>query len=228
MTDQPSDAPPEQPSSGPSGLFRERELGAYLARAWELVTQDLVLFVVGYLVLALILSASAITVVGPIILAGPLAFGYLRVIQKRLQGSTASVGDIFEGFQDFAKSLVTVLLLALIGLVGTAVSAVLVSLPCIGQMAGLGLYVVLSALLYFVVPIAALSDAGPGDAVSQSVRFCVDNFWPMLLLGLVTLVVGAAGVLACGVGALVTGPIALATNVIAYHEYYLRKTRQRP
>ena len=78
-------------------------LGAYITRAWDLTTRDFVNVVVGYLIVAAILGASVITLVGPLILTGPLLFGYLWLIQKRLKGEAATVGSVFDGFKDFQK-----------------------------------------------------------------------------------------------------------------------------
>jgi len=201
------------------------DLGGYISTAWNLVTGDFVLFVIGYLVVAAILTISGITIVGPIIIGGPLMFGYIRVIQKRLKDEPASIGDVFQGFKDFGKGFLTVLLLTLIFLGVAVVQVVLAFIPVLGFLVGIAVSLLAGAMFFFVMPIAALSDTSPTDAISRSAKFCFANFWKMVLLSLVLGLIGMAGSLACGIGALFTIPLALVATVAAYNQYYLPKAQ---
>jgi len=172
---------------------------------------------------------SLITVVGPLIIGGPLVFGFVRVIQKRYQGQPAEIGDIFQGFQDFSKGLVTILLLFVCGIAVWIplfiVNLILHFVPILGPLvAGLLTFatmLLVQAALFFVIQIAALSPVQPMDAIKQSIRFFVANLGPMILLALVTMVIAMAGVVACGVGIFFTVPLALIIEVVAYNEYFL-------
>ena len=217
---QSSSVPPPPPGEG---LAPDMNLGRYLTAAWNLVTKDIVLFIVGYLVVLAILAVSSLVIVGPIVLGGPLLFGYVRVVQARLNNQPAAFGDLFQGFKDFGKAFVTVLLLALIGLGVGIVNIILMLIPIIGILAALALGIVFGAMIFFVMPIAALSEVSPVQAISRSIKFCFANFWKVLLLSFVLGLIAAAGGLGCGVGALLTVPLALAAGVVAYNEYYLPK-----
>lgn len=218
---------PSQPDAGPPPLSgaAAMDLGGLVSKAWKLITADLVLFVVGYLIVAIILCIPLVN----LILAGPLLFGFVRVVQKRYKGQPAEIGDIFQGFQDFGKGLVTILLLFVCGIVVWIplfiVNRVLSFIPILGPIVAFLLMfaamLCLWAALFFVIKIAALSPTRPVDAIKQSIRFFLTNMGPMILLALVTMVIAMAGAVACGVGILFTMPLALIIAVIAYNEYYL-------
>ncbi len=205
------------------------DIGAYLKTSWDLVIQNPVLTIVGFLVVWAIIMVSVVTIVGPIVLAGPLLFGYLRVMQTRLNGEPAVFGDLFGGFKDFGKGLVTFVLAFLISL-GISMPALLLTLglgfiPCIGWVLGvlfsIAASIFIAGALFFLFPIAALSDVGAGQAVAASFRFCFRHPVQVFLLALVTSIVGTAGSVACGLGWILTMPIALAMTVVAYNRYYL-------
>ena len=231
-TSQPHDTPGQDAEAqdiGPQAIpppgGPDMDLGGYISTAWNLVTGDFVLFVIGYLIVAAILTISSITIVGPIIIGGPLMFGYIRVIQKRLKDEPAGIGDVFQGFKDFGKGFLTILLLTLIFLGVAVVQVVLGFIPVLGFLLGIAVSLLAGAMFFFVMPIAALSDTSPTDAVSRSVKFCFANFWKMVLLSLVLGLIATAGALACGIGALFTIPLALVATVAAYNQYYLPKAQ---
>jgi hypothetical protein len=220
----------EAPQASPA---KDMDLGAYISKAWKLVTADLVLFVVGFLIVMAIIVGSMIVVVGPIFVGGPLMIGFIRVIQKRMNGEPAAIGDIFNGFKDFTRGLVVVLLLLLVAIVVAIpvviINIVLAFIPCLGQIAafvvnlavGLGL----GTCLFFVWPLAALTEIPPVDCISKSIKFAFANFGPVLLLAFVAGLIGEAGVIACGIGVLFTVPLAEAIRVAAYNDYYVRKSQ---
>lgn len=197
-------------------------LGAYITRAWDLTTRDFVNVVVGYLIVAAILGASVITLVGPLILTGPLLFGYLWLIQKRLKGEAATVGSVFDGFKDFQKPFLAGLLLVVMVVILAGINLLLNFIPLVGQLATLVLSFFVGSLLYFYLPVAAFSDASPLEALLRSCRFCLDHIGPMLLLNLVTSAIMFGGILVCGIGMIFTVPFAMVICVVAYNEYYLR------
>ncbi|MBL7224219.1 MAG: hypothetical protein ISS72_10220 [Candidatus Brocadiae bacterium] len=217
-------APPSPP---PQGEGVPMQIGAYISKGWEVVKADPVLFILGYLVIGAIIGATG----G--ILFGPMMFGYLRVAQKRLKGEPAEFGDLFCGFQDFGKGLITWLLLAAVGCVAGIIYVIAILLwfiPCIGWLLGfvvmLAVSLFMGAACYFVVPNAALSDASPVDSLKASFRFCFAHFLQVLLLSLVTGLVAGAGGIVCCIGIYVTAPIALVASVVAYNEFYLPNAAQ--
>jgi uncharacterized membrane protein len=205
------------------------DIGEYLSEAWDVVINNAVLLILGFFVLYVILALASCTIIGGLIVAGPLAFGYLRVLDRRMREEPAEFGDLFGGFQDFGKALVTYLLVfgisLAVSIVVVLVAIVLMLIPCLGQILAVLLMIAaqvfLAAALLFVFPVAALSDRRPGEALKQSVAFCRANLWPTVLFALVVLLIAGAGSLVCGVGTVLTAPIAIAMVVKAYHDYYL-------
>jgi len=214
-------APPSPPPGAPGpppGAAPKMELGAYLSKAFDAVKADPVLLILGFAVVGLIIGASGITIIGPLIISGPLMFGYLRVVQKRLKGEPAEFGEIFGGFQDFTKALVTGLLY---GVIQFGVVAVVGMIPILGTLLSPLAQIAVGAALYFMLPIAALSDTQPVDALKNSFSFMKANLWPMVLLAFVMGLIGAAGFIACCVGVFVTMAITTTASVVAYNDYYL-------
>ena len=214
---------PNQPQAPEAGALKI-DLGPLISKAWALLKADLVLFIVGYLILGLIAG----TVIG-LIVAGPLMFGYLRVIQKRIKGEPAAIGDIFKGFDDFSKGLITMLLVLVVEVVFMIPVFVVILLlsfvPCVGWAIGavvdLAAAIALFSAIYFVWPIAALSDVAPMAAIKNGFKFLQANLAQVVVLALVTGLIGGAGAIACIIGLFVTVPLAMIMCVMAYNEYYL-------
>ena len=79
----------------------------------------------------------------------------------------------------------------------------------------------IAALLYFVLPMVAFSQAKPTDALRASAAFCVLHPAAMALLAACTAIVAMAGILVAGLGWLVTFPLATVLQIVAYREFYL-------
>jgi hypothetical protein len=228
----PSDAPPAAPPppEGPreAAMTDRVDLGAYLNRAWELFTANAGLLVGGFAIVFIILLLSLITVLGPLILFGPLMAGYYGMIQRLRDGRATEFGELFAGFQNFARTCVAGLLVVLVVIVGAAISMivgfVLGHIPCLGQLVAivinLAVSVVTAAATMFVLPAVVVSAKAPVDALGDNVRFAQRFVTPALLLAVVHLALGIVGSLVCLVGLLVTMPVASAFVMEAYHSYY--------
>ncbi len=221
--EEPVELQPETP--GPPGL----DIGTYLSDAWNVVIGNPVLLILGFLVVWALVALATMTFIGGLIVNGPLMFGYLRVLDRRMRGEPAEFADLFGGFQDFTRALLTNLLVVGVWFAVLLVLAVpiivLAFIPCVGILVDVLLIfaatVFVSAALLFMFPIAALSDVGPADALKKSFGFFTANLWPTVLLALVVAVIWSAGGFACNIGLVMTGPIALAVSVAAYRDYYL-------
>ncbi len=178
--------------------------GEWISEAWELFKQDWLMHVVVMLILWAANSATA----G--ILYGPLLCGYYYMILKKVQDPTVSIelGDIGKGFEVFVNALVACLLVGIFTSVGT--------IACfVGA-------IVVAALLVFVFPLIMDRRMDFWPAIQASFDKTKGNWlgWSvfMLLLGLLYL----AGAIVCGVGVLVTGPIAVIATALAYRDNFGR------
>ena len=226
--DLPPAAPPPQAAPSHPSLPDRVDVGGYLNRAWELFTANAGLLVGGFAIVFIILLVSLITVVGPLILFGPLMAGYYGMIQRLRDGRETEFGELFAGFQDFARTCIAGLLVVLVMILGAAVSMIvgfiLGHIPCLGQIVAivinLAVSVVTAAATMFVIPTIVVTTGAPVDALSANVRFAQRFVMPALLLAVVQLALGIVGSLVCLVGLLVTMPVASAFVMEAYHDFY--------
>lgn len=230
-SDRPPAAPPlaepPPPPRAPSTSDRV-DLGGYFNRAWQLFTNNAALLVGGFAIVFILLLLSAITVIGPLILAGPLMAGYYGMIQRLRDGRETEFGELFAGFQDFANTCIAGLLVILVFVAGAAVELaagfVLSHIPCLGQIVAillnLAISLVMVAATMFIIPAVAVSSTPPVDALKDNVGFAQRFVTPALLLAAVHLALSIVGSLLCVIGLLVTIPVASAFVMEAYHDFY--------
>jgi uncharacterized membrane protein len=130
------------------------------------------------------------------ILYGVMLVGYLEMIKMHRAGSAPEIADVFSGFQ----KLVPALLAGILGMIMVSIGTMLCIIP------GLLAAPVMWAALYFVAN-------GEQDGVNALKRGWA-TIKPHLVMAAVTVlvlgIVGGLGAIACGIGALVTAPIAVA------------------
>ncbi len=164
-------------------------IGACLSGAWGLFKKNPLTHVIASLLVGVVSSISS----G--LLTGPMVVGYMRMLAKEQRGEAAQIGDVFRGFEDFVPAFVA----GLISLLVVSLGLMLCVIP---------------GLLILALPSVALSLVAQGEkdgvaAFNQAWRIVTKNlgaaFWCALVLG----IVGGLGVLACGIGVLVTGPLSM-------------------
>jgi hypothetical protein len=166
------------------------------------------------LVALLLFGVGSIPVVG---LAAALAFvfvmlgGLYLVFLRRLRGEPADIGLAFAGF---SGSLFVPLLLA--GVIASSLSFVGLIL-CVVP----GVYLIVCWAMYAPLLIA---DKGLDfwQALECSRRVVTRLWWPHFGLFLLALCVIGAGLLFCGVGVILTLPLAIAAVVVAYEETFAK------
>lgn len=82
----------------------------YRRRARELCSNTSGTLAVIYLIYSLIIGAVSYTLIGFIILAGPLTMGYIEAIVKNRNGQEISPGTLFSRFDDFGGHISVYLL----------------------------------------------------------------------------------------------------------------------
>lgn len=164
------------------------DIGACVSAGVSGLKKNFVLHVVVTLIIALVGSFSF----G--LLYGPMIAGYMRMIKAEEEGGTPQIGDVFKGFDDFVPAF----LAAFLG--GIAVS--------IGMM-----LCVIPGLLIMALPITAtyLVAMGEKDGINALKRawgVIKGNLISSALCAFVVAIVGSLGAILCGIGALLTLPIA--------------------
>jgi uncharacterized membrane protein len=168
------------------------DIGACLSIAWSALTRDLgrniLLNLLGLIVLGI---GSGITLG---ILAGPLLLGLVRLNQRILRGEQADANVLFSGFSEFGPALGLMIVSGILNALGY--------LLCI--LPGIYLAVAWSASWHL------LAD-GRGsfwECMEISRRSITAHWGWALLLLIIAHLIGWVGVLACGVGLLLTLPLA--------------------
>jgi len=134
------------------------------------------------------------------ILQWPLLVGYIKGLRKEDRGEKAEIGDVFSGFDSFVPALVAGLL-----------SIVIINI-------GFILCIIPGLLLAPMLPVALAAVAdGEKDGVAalkKGFEAVKANLVPAALTNFVLGLIGAVGGILCGVGALITLPIAFGGSVL--------------
>jgi uncharacterized membrane protein len=128
--------------------------------------------------------------------------GLAATALKAIRGQPVSYGDVFSGGRYFGAMLVASILVGL----ATFLGFVLCIVPGVILALGLGLY-------QFAVVDEGLSGV---DAVKRSWELTLGHKLNIFLFGLIGILVGIAGLLACGVGLLVVAPMAIIGQAYIY------------
>jgi hypothetical protein len=181
-----------------------------------------------------------------ILFSAPMMAGLWMFYIKKVRGQDAGVGDLLAGF---SSRYVQVFLVALIpGLLGFGVSAlaslvtggmmgasvlrgrgsgvgsaltpgVLIPLAILLMVAGVAL-IYLSICWRFALPLVADKGLKFWPALQLSRRVVNKHWWMTLVLIFACSFLGGLGILACGVGVLVTGPTAFAAVTFHYDKVF--------
>jgi uncharacterized membrane protein len=137
------------------------------------------------------------------VMLGGLDYVFLR----RIRGEAVELGDVFVGFNE------AFLQLAMAGLVKSVLTSfgfMLCILP--------GIYLAVGYLFALPLVIDKKMEFWPAMEVSRQVVH--QHWWSIFALVIVVSLIVVAGVLACGVGALVAIPIASAALMYVYEELF--------
>lgn len=197
--------------------------------------------------LAIVVVLSLIPWVGSLIVAliGPvLGAGALEAAKRAAHGEDFAVGILFA---PFARNAVLNDLLVL-GAVSLAVNMLIMGIGVVfmgGSMLGMGmmlgdggafvgmgvgallsiplmmtLHILLSAALFFAVPLVMEGKEPPLQAMQASLKACWVNWAALLLFGLVMTILGALAMIPMGLGFLLLGPVATCAIWTAYAEIF--------
>jgi len=185
------------------GTMQEVKIGDWLKEGFEAVKSD----VTGYALPALIIFGVCLTVVG-ILIVGPLLCGFYFIIFQRMKGQSATISDLFKGFD--------VLWDALLAWVIIFVVTIMVScIPFLG--------VILSLLagvpFIFVFPLIWDKRLSFIDAIRESIKLFKENWVNLIPFYVVASIVGALGILLVGIGVIFTFPIYLYATACLYRDW---------
>jgi len=182
--------------------------GEWISKAWQLVTnnRNFWSFVLLALIYAGAMSIASATSVGSLILAGPATASVYAVILNLMKTGRVDFNHLQDGFKVFLPAM-------LAGLV-------------INLFVGLGFIfciipgLVLAALYLFPLFLILERNMAFWDAMEESRKKVQEDLWGFVVFGLALIGVNLLGALACGVGLLVSSPIAMCATAIAYRELW--------
>jgi uncharacterized membrane protein len=185
------------------------DIGSCLAGGWEVLKADFWGMLGAFLVLfVLVVGLSALSLIPllgiliNVIVAPALSLGAVTWFLARARNEPAPLGLIFSGFSRFGEALALYLVVALLVIVGL--------LFCILP----GIYLAIAWGASW--PLLADRKGGFWECMEMSRRAITAHFGWALLLYLVLSLVAIAGILACGLGLIVTVPLAYFAGAFAY------------
>lgn len=177
-----------------------------LKQAWEVAKDNLGLMIGGSFVCGLLYGLASNIPFGGLIVGGPLLAGSSIAALRLISGQALELGNFFDGFKKFMP----LMLLSIVSGFAMAFGFLLLILP------GLYLAVAFSWAQWIVLD----RDEEFWPALMASMKVVNSSFGSMFafifLLGLVNM----AGVLACGLGALVTWPVTILASALAYQRNF--------
>ncbi len=180
----------------PSGV--KAQTGRWISMGWQMVKDDLGVWVVATLLYAVLCGMV------PIVLQGPLAAGFMILAFKKLAGRRPQIADFFRGFNFFVPALVACLLIAVFVFAGT--------LLCI--IPGIVAAAALSFTYCFIVD--KRMDFWP--AIQASHAIVKQDYFGFTMFLIACTLVNLLGVVCCIVGLLVTMPLTHCAVAAAYNE----------
>jgi hypothetical protein len=191
----------------------------WLTASWDLIGADLPVFAVaGFLTI----SVSLVTL---FIMAMPLVTGLCIMFSEKLQGNKPQLAHLWEGAGSRFPAAISIwVVMMLAALPFDATNAYLHdmkgALPTIGVVVVfLGLWLV-STPLFFCLPTIADRDVSARDALRLSWAQVRPRWGGILAAVIVYSIVMLFGIIACGVGIIITLPLVVGAQMLAYREYF--------
>ena len=174
-----------------------------LSRGWALVRDNLLLLAGATLLAWLISFVPVIGWLLAFVVLGGLDYLFLR----RMRGETQQIGDVFAGFN-----------LAFLNLVMCGLVKLL--LICLGLIACIIPGIYLGVGYVFAIPLVIDKRMDFWPAMELSRQVVHRHWWSTFALCIVLALVALSGFLVCGVGELVTIPLASAALLYVYEDLF--------
>ena len=183
------------------------DISSALSRGWALVRDNMAVLagatVLGWLVTIGLAFVPILGWIVGFVLIGGLDYMFIR----RIRGEEVQIGDVFAGFNlaflDLTMAGLVKWLLTMLGLL-------LCILP--------GIYLAVGYV--FALPLVIDKKMDFWTAMEVSRRVVHEQWWSVFALAIVLALVAFAGFLVCGVGALITIPLASAALMYVYEDLF--------
>ena len=188
------------------------KFGEWIQQGWELYKANIGVWIVASL-LAIVISGATLG-----ILSGPMMAGlaWMALVLVDRKEPKPQIGDVFKGFDYFLQSFLFCLVWGIIMLAISFVSFI----PCIGPLVFIVVSIALHTALMFGLFLIVDKKMEFWPASMLSLNVVKPNFFPFLGLLVVAMLIGHIGAIACGIGVIVTMPIAVCILAVAYRNVF--------
>ncbi len=186
------------------------DLGDLFRRSWEVYKKNVGPLLGAVVVVSVILGFGSLALnlivrmgpLGGLIIAGPLQLGLFKMVRQALRDEPVDFNLLFTGFSRFPDAYLAGLLIGIF----SAIGAVFCIIPgIIVQICYAGTYLFMNekSLSFW-------------DAMEASRKMAMNNPGQWVILALVLFAFNLAGLLACGLGWLITAPMTYLIIAMAY------------
>ena len=183
------------------------DISRALSRGWVLVRDNMAVLAgataLGWLITVGLAFVPILGWVVGFVLMGGLDYIFIR----RIRGEAVQIGDLFDGFN---RAFLDLTMAGLVKWLLTTIGFILCILP--------GIYLAVGYV--FALPLVIDKKMEFWTAMEVSRRVVHEHWWSTLALVIVVALVALAGFLVCGVGELITIPIASAALMYVYEDLF--------
>jgi hypothetical protein len=183
------------------------DISSALSRGWTLVRDHMPVLVgatlLGWLVTVGLAFVPVLGWIVGFVLLGGLDYMFIR----RIRGEEVQIGDVFGGFN---LALLDLTMAGLVKWLLTSLGLILCILP--------GIYLAVGYV--FALPLVVDKKMDFWTAMEVSRRVVHEHWWSVFALVIVLGLVALAGFLLCGIGELITIPVASAALMYVYEDLF--------
>lgn len=177
-------------------------MGKWISQAWDLIFGDLGTFLLLSIIYLAVTIVSSSTVIGGIILIGPLTVGFFYILLQKLGGKPYEIGDIGKGFNYFAAAVISNILISLL----IALGLIFCIIPGF----------IITALYIFTPLFIVDRNMDFWQAMEASRKLVGKHIFEMTIFVLLLCIILIGGLLVCGVGVIIALPLCFAAISLAY------------
>ncbi|MBN2411367.1 hypothetical protein JXQ31_06715 [candidate division KSB1 bacterium] len=179
-------------------------MSRWISKSWDIVFSDLGNFVLLTLIYVLIIAVVSTTVIGEILVIGPLTVGFFIAINKKIKGAKCEINDLAKGFQFFVSAFLSSVIVSFF----ISLGFILLIIPGI----------IVSALYMFTPLFIAEQNMDFWAAMEASRKLAMKHLFDLTVFVFTLYIITLLGILVCGIGVLITIPLCITAIALAYDQ----------
>jgi uncharacterized membrane protein len=178
--------------------------GHWIGAGWAIIREDLGNFVLMTVIVLGLTAVASATVLGSVVVGGPLLAGLFIAIRRRLLHGHLDWMDVFQGFNRFLDAFLLCLVASVFSLVGLAF--------CIFP------FFIVGGVYLFAYPILIDRKLGFWEAMESSRRLITQDLSGYVAFFFLLCLLNLVGLMVAGIGLLFTVPASVAAVAVAYND----------